>query len=182
MNCLERFLNKKFEVNICNFTWIGLEEETDGWKGQRNNKNERWSVVTLPPPRRVHPSFTFEHGVSGLDIAQLWSKVCYLTKPVEPVDKRKKEEIDGCRDAFLAFETDRSGTIDLWELRQVLEVAFFLMYHIIFVAFFFVTIFFFNIGKIPLLFVLIFFFIVPLLYFGFSNGAKANRRGAFSND
>ena len=75
--------------------------------------------------------------------AQLWSKVCYLTKPVGPVDKRKKEEIDGCRDAFLAFETDRSGTIDLWELRQVLEVAFFLMYHIIFVALFFVTIFFF---------------------------------------
>jgi hypothetical protein len=34
--------------------------------------------------------FTFEHGVSGLDIAQLWSKVCYLTKPVGPVDKRKK--------------------------------------------------------------------------------------------
>jgi hypothetical protein len=33
----------------------------------------------------------------------------------------------------------------------------------------------------PLLFVLIF-FIVSLLYFGFSNGAKANRRGAFSND
>ena len=90
-------------------------------------------------------------------IAQLWSKVCYLTKPVGPVDKRKKEEIDGCRDAFLAFDTDRSGTIDLWELRQVLEVAFFLMYHIIFVALFFVTIFFFNIGKIPLLFVLIFF-------------------------
>ena len=47
MNCLERVLNQK----------IGLEEETDGWKGQRNNKNERWSVVTLPPPRRVHPSF-----------------------------------------------------------------------------------------------------------------------------
>ena len=102
--------------------------------------------------------FTFEHGVSRdwmQLIAQLWSKVCYLTKPVGPVDKRKKEEIDGCRDAFLAFDTDRSGTIDLWELRQVLEVAFFLMYHIIFVALFFVTIFFFNIGKIPLLFVLI---------------------------
>ena len=66
--------------------------------------------------------FTFEHGVSRdwmQLIAQLWSKVCYLTKPVGPVDKRKKEEIDGCRDAFLAFETERSGTIDLWELRQV---------------------------------------------------------------
>lgn len=32
-----------------------------------------------------------------------------------------QEEIDGCRDAFLAFDKDRSGTIDVWELRQVLE-------------------------------------------------------------
>ena len=34
-----------------------------------------------------------------------------------------QEEIDGCRDAFLAFDKDRSGTIDVWELRQVLEGA-----------------------------------------------------------
>ena len=33
-----------------------------------------------------------------------------------------QEEIDGCREAFLAFDKDRSGTIDVWELRQVLEV------------------------------------------------------------
>jgi hypothetical protein len=32
-----------------------------------------------------------------------------------------QEEIDGCKDAFLAFDKDRSGTIDVWELRQVLE-------------------------------------------------------------
>lgn len=32
-----------------------------------------------------------------------------------------QEEIDGCRDAFLAFDKDRSGSIDVWELRQVLE-------------------------------------------------------------
>eukprot|EP00753_Platysulcus_tardus_P022733 PLAT9948.1.p2 GENE.PLAT9948.1~~PLAT9948.1.p2 ORF type:complete len:151 (+),score=87.13 PLAT9948.1:20-472(+) len=32
-----------------------------------------------------------------------------------------QEEIDACRDAFLAFDKDRSGTIDTWELRQVLE-------------------------------------------------------------
>jgi hypothetical protein len=32
-----------------------------------------------------------------------------------------QEEIDGCRDAFLAFDKDRSGTIDVWELRLVLE-------------------------------------------------------------
>lgn len=32
-----------------------------------------------------------------------------------------QEEIDGCRDAFLAFDKDRSGTIDVWELRAVLE-------------------------------------------------------------
>ena len=32
-----------------------------------------------------------------------------------------QEEIDGCRDAFLAFDKDRSGAIDVWELRQVLE-------------------------------------------------------------
>jgi calmodulin len=34
-----------------------------------------------------------------------------------------QEEIDGCREAFLAFDKDRSGTIDVWELRQVLEVS-----------------------------------------------------------
>lgn len=32
-----------------------------------------------------------------------------------------QEEIDGCKDAFLAFDKDRSGSIDVWELRQVLE-------------------------------------------------------------
>jgi Ca2+-binding EF-hand superfamily protein len=32
-----------------------------------------------------------------------------------------QEEIDGCREAFLAFDKERSGTIDVWELRQVLE-------------------------------------------------------------
>merc|ERR1719498_2125789 len=32
-----------------------------------------------------------------------------------------QDEIDPCRDAFLSFDKDRSGTIDAWELRQVLE-------------------------------------------------------------
>jgi calmodulin len=32
-----------------------------------------------------------------------------------------QEDIDGCRRAFLAFDKDRSGTIDVWELRHVLE-------------------------------------------------------------
>lgn len=32
-----------------------------------------------------------------------------------------QEEIDGCRDAFRAFDKDSSGSIDVWELRQVLE-------------------------------------------------------------
>jgi len=32
-----------------------------------------------------------------------------------------QEEIDGCREAFLSFDKDRSGTIDVWELRAVLE-------------------------------------------------------------
>lgn len=32
-----------------------------------------------------------------------------------------QEEIDACRHAFLEFDKDRSGTIDVWELRQVLE-------------------------------------------------------------
>jgi Ca2+-binding EF-hand superfamily protein len=32
-----------------------------------------------------------------------------------------QEEIDGCREAFLSFDRDRNGTIDIWELRQVLE-------------------------------------------------------------
>ena len=29
-----------------------------------------------------------------------------------------QDEIDGCRDTFLAFDKDRSGTIDVWELRR----------------------------------------------------------------
>jgi calmodulin len=32
-----------------------------------------------------------------------------------------QEEIDACRDAFLAFDKNRNGSIDVWELRQVLE-------------------------------------------------------------
>lgn len=32
-----------------------------------------------------------------------------------------QEDVDGCRQAFLSFDKDRSGTIDVWELRQVLE-------------------------------------------------------------
>lgn len=32
-----------------------------------------------------------------------------------------QEEIDACRAAFMAMDQDRSGTIDVWQLRQVLE-------------------------------------------------------------
>jgi len=32
-----------------------------------------------------------------------------------------EDEIQHCRDAFLAFDRDRSGTIDVWELKAVLE-------------------------------------------------------------
>ena len=28
-------------------------------------------------------------------------------------------EIDGCRDAFKAYDKDRSGVIEVWELREV---------------------------------------------------------------
>jgi hypothetical protein len=38
-----------------------------------------------------------------------------------------QEEIDGCREAFLAFDRDRSGTIDVWELRQVSCVSTYMM-------------------------------------------------------
>ena len=38
-----------------------------------------------------------------------------------------QEEIDGCKDAFLAFDKDRSGSIDVCELRQVLEGTFMLL-------------------------------------------------------
>ena len=34
-----------------------------------------------------------------------------------------QDEIDESRDAFTTFDKDRSGTIDIWELRQVLEGA-----------------------------------------------------------
>jgi Ca2+-binding EF-hand superfamily protein len=33
-----------------------------------------------------------------------------------------QEEIDACREAFLAFDKDHSGTIDHWELKCVLEL------------------------------------------------------------
>lgn len=33
-----------------------------------------------------------------------------------------QEEIDACREAFLAFDKNRNGSIDVWELRQVLEM------------------------------------------------------------
>ncbi len=32
-----------------------------------------------------------------------------------------QDEIDGCRDAFLAYDKDRSGSIEVWELKEVLE-------------------------------------------------------------
>ena len=36
-------------------------------------------------------------------------------------ERNNRQKRTGCRDAFLAFDKDRSGTIDVWELRQVLE-------------------------------------------------------------
>eukprot|EP00501_MAST-03F_sp_TOSAG23-6_P002027 GSMAST32.ASY1.ANO1.2115.1 assembled CDS len=36
-------------------------------------------------------------------------------------NKLTQEEIDSCRDAFLQYDKDRSGTIDQWELKAVLE-------------------------------------------------------------
>jgi Ca2+-binding EF-hand superfamily protein len=54
------------------------------------------------------------------------SKLKNASSPVTHCKSKRKmvlsqEEIDGCREAFLAFDKDRSGTIDVWELRQVLE-------------------------------------------------------------
>jgi calmodulin len=43
------------------------------------------------------------------------------TPPTRRVRTRHTRRHAGCRDAFLAFDKDRSGTIDVWELRQVLE-------------------------------------------------------------
>ena len=43
------------------------------------------------------------------------------TPPSRRASMRDTRRHAGCRDAFLAFDKDRSGTIDVWELRQVLE-------------------------------------------------------------
>ena len=48
----------------------------------------------------------------------LWSLESVAHNDTMPLTQ---DEIDRCRDAFLAFDKDRSGTIDVWELRQVLE-------------------------------------------------------------
>jgi calmodulin len=32
-----------------------------------------------------------------------------------------QEDIDGCHQAFMAFDKDRGGANDVWELRHVLE-------------------------------------------------------------
>lgn len=53
---------------------------------------------------QIGPQFAFGHKLSLQSIMVL-----------------SQEDIDGCRQAFLAFDKDRSGTIDVWELRQVLE-------------------------------------------------------------
>ena len=47
------------------------------------------------------------------------------SNPLAAEDNQKmvlsQEDIDECRQAFMAFDKDRSGTIDVWELRHVLE-------------------------------------------------------------
>lgn len=43
-------------------------------------------------------------------------------------------EIDAARDSFLAFDKDRSGTIDMWELKQVLEGIYINFYSKCFIA------------------------------------------------
>ena len=37
------------------------------------------------------------------------------------MSKFTQEEIDSCRDAFMQYDKDRSGSIDQWELKEVLE-------------------------------------------------------------
>ena len=46
-------------------------------------------------------------------------------KKVDMPTQLTQEEIDSCRDAFLQYDKDRSGSIDQWELKEVLEGKFF---------------------------------------------------------
>jgi len=40
---------------------------------------------------------------------------------MSPHENLSQEEIDACRETFLLFDKDRSGTIDQWELKDVLK-------------------------------------------------------------
>ena len=63
-------------------------------------------------------TFVLKNGFIGfMLLIKIGGYILYQLKMV-----LSQEEIDGCREAFLAFDKDRSGSIDVWELRQVLEV------------------------------------------------------------
>ena len=59
--------------------------------------------------------FTACHSASHLDYPDRGLKALPAKMPLSG------KEVDACREAFVAFDKDKSGTIDVWELRQVLE-------------------------------------------------------------
>ena len=91
-------------------------------------------IKRLMAKQRVHRE-SGTQGVVTFRVLTLWFNeiVVAATELIHQLPNRPKastdclimpltqDEIDGCRDAFLAFDKDRSGTIDVWELRQVLE-------------------------------------------------------------
>lgn len=91
-------------IVLCSMNYLFVFKMTSARTRRSKTSNEE---APNPPRRaRIAPGLII---VKALAYGPVGDEGMVLTQ----------EEIDGCRDAFLAFDKDRSGNIDVWELRQV---------------------------------------------------------------